>query len=643
LETQTLDINSHLHLLTLLALLLPLISFIISLIIKDQYSWIVTLSAPIIMLVSVTCALIVSFSLWNEGTSLLKLNWFSISENSFSADLLLTRESLLMLSVVSIISFLVHLYSVGYMAGDAHPQRYFAMLGFFTFSMQGIVLADNLLLLFFFWELVGFSSYMLIGHWMKKPEAASAAKKAFVMNRIGDALFLIGLMIIWTNSESLSLSEIFSNHVTGSWQTAASLCIFCGVIGKSAQFPLFTWLPDAMEGPTPVSALIHAATMVAAGVYLLIRIFPLFSAEALVVVTLTGAVTAFIGSISALSQYDLKKILAYSTISQLGLMVMAIGMSSVSGALAHLFTHAFFKACLFLCAGNVIHSLHQAQFRGQHHFDVQDLRNLGGLRKKLPITFIAFLISGASLAGIPFFSGFLSKEAILVTLWNSPGMTGKFSVVTLALVSFLTVLYTFRMIWYVFMGVEKKTISLHVSEAPAIMRTPVLILAFASLWFMISVNPLNFTGWLIPGGNHLNVFWLSLSSILWVVAALATAFYFFRSKDLKTNQFLLNGFYINRAYQVVSTKLVNTGSDAVAYIDKNIIDRAIHFGAYIQITISHVTGWVDRNAIDGSVNGIARVAGGLGSVIRNFQSGKIQLYIFWAIFAIIIFLISILL
>src|SRR5690606_32577687 len=245
-----------------------------------------------------------------------------------------------MLVVVALISLVVHVYSTVYMKGDRDWKRYFAMLGFFTFSMQGIVLSDNLLFLFIFWELVGFSSYLLIGHWTDKPEAGSAASKAFVLNRIGDAGFLIGLMIIWTTHETFSLSAILPSAANHAWQTAGALCIFCGVIGKSAQFPLFTWLPDAMEGPTPVSALIHAATMVAAGVYLLVRVFALFTEDALVVVAAVGMITAIIGALAALSQYDIKKILAYSTMSQLGLMILALGMGAVDAALLHLLTHA---------------------------------------------------------------------------------------------------------------------------------------------------------------------------------------------------------------------------------------------------------------------------------------------------------------
>jgi NADH-quinone oxidoreductase subunit L len=265
------------------------------------------------------------------------------------------------------------------LAGDPAFRQYFAMLGFFTFSMLGVVVADNLLFVFIFWELVGFSSYMLIGHWKEKPEAADAAKRAFLFNRVGDIGFLIGLMILWTHAGSFNITDLASFSGENTWMTAASLCIFCGAIGKSAQFPLFSWLPDAMEGPTPVSALIHAATMVAAGIFLLARIDFLFTPAALNVVVITGTLTALAGALSALVQHDIKKILAYSTISQLGLMVVALGAGAPEAAMLHLFTHAFFKACLFLAAGAVIHSLHQAQHKSHLSLDVQDIRNLGGL------------------------------------------------------------------------------------------------------------------------------------------------------------------------------------------------------------------------------------------------------------------------
>ena len=513
------------------------------------------------------------------------------------------------------------------------------MLGFFTFSMQGIILADNLLVLFVFWELVGFSSYMLIGHWMEKPEAAQAAKKAFIINRIGDAGFVIGLMIIWTNTGTFNLTEIIQAGRIYEWQTAASLCIFCGVIGKSAQFPLFTWLPDAMEGPTPVSALIHAATMVAAGVYLMIRVFPLFTADSLMIVGSIGMITALIGAVSALSQHDLKKILAYSTVSQLGLMITVIGMGAPNVALLHLLTHAFFKCCLFLSAGSVIHALHLAQGRSDQHYDAQDIRNMGGLRNKLPVTFMAFLISGSSLAGIPFFSGFLSKEAILSEAWLPQDIFSWIVLMVISTVSFLTVLYTFRLIWFIFMTQARKTQSLAIVEAPAVMRLPIVLLAFCSLWFVVSWNPFNFNGWLLPENDNYTSLGLTLFSIGLSVTALVIGYLIFGSNRFAVSKIFHNSFYLDVLYQKLFGRLLHSSTQITLYTDKYLIDRFIHGSAYAQVMLAYFTGWIDRVAIDGTVNGFGRLASSIGSMTRSFQGGKIQLYIFWSIFAIIIFLI----
>lgn len=545
-----------------------------------------------------------------------------------------------MLFVVAVVSFLVHLYSIGYMASDAGPKRYFAMLGFFTFAMNGIVLADSLLIIFIFWELVGFSSYMLIGHYLNERESGSASKKAFIMNRIGDAGFLVGLMIIWATTGTFNLSEIFSDGFPNTWQTAASLCIFCGVIGKSAQFPLFTWLPDAMQGPTPVSALIHAATMVAAGVYLTVRVFPIFNETSLTIVALTGSITAVIGALGALSQFDIKRILAYSTISQLGLMITAVGVGLPDAALLHLFTHAFFKACLFLCAGAVIHALHHAQHHGKDEFDVQDIRNMGGLAKQLPVTLVAFLISGASLAGIPFFSGFVSKEAILTAIWTHTTMVSLVMFVLIISVSFLTVVYTFRLIWFIFFA--KATRPLLVTEVPMIMRAPVVLLAACSFWFIVSWNPLDFTGWPVPFPPHQPSVGITLFSIAWVAIAIGFSWFVFRKGTPKSIPVFMDAFYFDRLYKYVYRKTVVPIATQAEYTDRRVIDRAIHFGVYAQVTFAHMVGWFDTYIIDGIVTFFATLSRGIGSLARNFQSGKIQLYIFWGVFAIIIFLICIL-
>lgn len=625
----------------LLSLLLPLLSSVLCFVIREGYAWTVPALAALLLFISTLCATYVSILVPGDTACTLTFHWFSIGSYSFTAGLTLDGQSGILLPVVTLVSFLVHLYSAGYMAGDRALRRYFAMLGFFTFSMLGIVLSDNLLLIFVFWELVGFSSYMLIGHWKEKPEAAAAAKKAFIINRIGDVGFLVGLMIVWSHTGTFTLTEIFSFQGAGSWQTAASLCIFCGVIGKSAQFPLLTWLPDAMEGPTPVSALIHAATMVAAGVYLLVRIFPMITPEALDAVAMIGVLTALMGALAALGQYDIKKILAYSTISQLGLMVTAVGAGSPGAAILHLFTHAFFKACLFLCAGAVIHSLHQAQHQSHTHFDVQDLRNLGGLKKKLPFTFLAFIISGSALAGIPFFSGFLSKEAIFTSMmqWKGDDLSWRWIVVGLTfLTSFLTAIYTFRLIGSVFYGDEKETSSLSVTEPPMVMRAPIALLAIASLWFMVSWNPFDFSGWMNLGDLHHS--WpLTIFSSVWVLAAVGVAYFIQQKNNVGKPRVLLNNFYLDELYRRTITRPSLQLAAITLRFDKKWIDGFIHASAYAQVTLAHLTGWLDRTFIDGTVNGMASLSRTLGSFTRSFQGGKIQLYVFWAVFAIIIFLI----
>jgi NADH-quinone oxidoreductase subunit L len=625
--------------LALLSLFVPLFSFVISILIHERYSWVVSLLSSLLLLSSVVTSGILLFSFFNEPEMLLQYEWFTINQTSLSANLLLSPSSRVMLFVVSIISFLVHLYSIGYMAGDMDIKRYFAMLGFFTFSMQGIVLADSLLVMFLFWELVGFSSYMLIGHFMMNERAGTASKKAFIINRIGDVGFIVGLMIVWNYGGTFDLSELAHGIKPGQWQTAASLCLFCGVIGKSAQFPLFTWLPDAMEGPTPVSALIHAATMVAAGVYLMSRVFFLFSTTALAVVAIIGALTSLIGALAALSQFDIKKILAYSTMSQLGLMLMAMGVGLVNEALLHLFTHAFFKACLFLCAGAVIHSLHQAQHESHVDFDVQDIRNLGGLATQMRVTFITFLISTASLAGIPFFSGFLSKEAIITAIVSHNNLLSWIVLVFILATSFLTVLYSFRLIWYTFLAKGTKTQSLQTLEVPYAMRIPMVVLAASSLWFMFSWNPFQFAGWIITLKHHQSSWGLTIGSILWVSFALLAGYYLFRRRNATASKILRHAFHLDTAYSYVAQRSASLTSALASYTDTKVIDRSIHLITYAQVTIAHVVGWIDRTFVDGFVHFIARIPPTFGSLFRGLQDGKIQVYIFWSAFAIIIFII----
>lgn len=414
----------------------------------------------------------------------------------------------IMLVVVTLISAIVHIFSIGYMHGDAKYSRYFAYLGIFSFSMLGIVITNNLLMMYIFWELVGFSSYLLIGFWYEKPGPAYASIKAFIVNRIGDIGMWIGILILFTSYGTFRFDQIFSHIAAGQfplgssgWLTLAGVLIFCGAIGKSAQFPLQTWLPDAMEGPTPVSALIHAATMVAAGVYLVARVFPMLSGEALLVIACIGALTAFISATIAITQNDIKKVLAYSTVSQLGYMVMALGVGAYTAGFFHLVTHAMFKACLFLGSGSVIHAMHHSLHHlHDHGTDAQDIRNMGGLGKKMPITFITFLVATLAISGVPLFSGFLSKDEILASTWALGSLKDGIAQIIPFIgfgVAALTAFYMFRLVILTFLGEPKKpTIYEHIHESGFTMVMPLVVLATLSAWFWFAWNPIGATdGW----------------------------------------------------------------------------------------------------------------------------------------------------
>ncbi|MDB6064267.1 MAG: dehydrogenase subunit [Pedosphaera sp.] len=404
-------------------------------------------------------------------------SWLSIRELSVDIGLRLDRLSLMMAMIVTGVGSVIHIYSAGYMAGDRAYTRYFACLSLFLFSMLGIVLADNFVMMFIFWELVGVSSYLLIGFWYEKASAADACKKAFLTNRVGDFGFLVGILLVWsTLGHHLNFEELANylpSHIDNYLPvaTAAGLLIFCGAAGKSAQFPLHVWLPDAMEGPTPVSALIHAATMVAAGVYMLCRVYFLLAVPgsyALEVIAWVGGFTALFASVVAIQQNDIKRILAYSTLSQLGYMVMAVGMGGQTPAMFHLATHAFFKALLFLGAGSVI--------LGVHH--EQNIWKMGGLRKKMPVTFWTFMVGTLALCGLWPFSGFFSKDSILGLALETHHI-GLFVVGLIGAV--LTTFYMFRLVFVVFFSGERSEATAHAHESTGIMVWPLRVLAFFSV------------------------------------------------------------------------------------------------------------------------------------------------------------------
>ena len=423
-------------------------------------------------------------------------NWLSIGDLQIDFGHKLDALSLMMMLVVTGVGGAIHIYSVGYMRGDSGFSRFFACLSLFTFSMLGIVLANNFIEMFIFWELVGVSSYLLIGFWFEKPSAADAAKKAFFTNRLGDFGFLLGILMAWVWFGSLNFYDmdraVFLHGQNAILPTIAGLLIFCGAMGKSAQFPLHVWLPDAMEGPTPVSALIHAATMVAAGVYMLCRTLFLFNADALHVIAYIGGFTSLLAALIAVQQNDIKRIIAYSTLSQLGYMVMAVGLAGPTPAMFHLTTHAFFKALLFLAAGSVI--------IGMHH--EQDIWQMGNLRKKMPITFWTFLIGALALSGVPPFSGFYSKDSILAQALEQKNYL-LFGVAVF--VAALTAFYTFRLFFVVFYGNEKSKAASHAHESPLVMTLPLVALAlFAAIGGFIGIWN-NYGSQFIAGHDTLSV------------------------------------------------------------------------------------------------------------------------------------------
>lgn len=421
-----------------------------------------------------------------------------IQSGTFKADIgfLIDPLSAVMLMVVTGIGFLIHLYSIGYMHGEEGFYRYFTYLNLFTFSMLLLVAGNNLLLMFVGWEGVGLCSYLLIGYYFHKKSAGDAGKKAFVMNRIGDFGFLLGLFtLFWFlggshNVWTVNFRELAANAdllVPGAVVTTVALCFFVGAMGKSAQIPLYTWLPDAMEGPTPVSALIHAATMVTAGVYMIARMNFIYikSPTALLVIACVGAATALFAATIGTAQNDIKRVLAYSTVSQLGYMFLAMGVGAFGAGVFHLMTHAFFKACLFLGSGSVIHAMHHALHHEHSDADPQDMRNMGGLRKKMPVTFITFLLATIAIAGIPGFAGFFSKDEILWQAFANPHHHGANTLLWAAgaVAAGLTAFYMFRLVFMTFFGKTRLSDKAwhHLHECPWVITVPLVVLAFLSV------------------------------------------------------------------------------------------------------------------------------------------------------------------
>lgn len=558
--------------------------------------------------------------------------WLHVGEKlHIDLGILLDPISVMMLVVISTVSLMVHIYSMGYMKGERGFQRYYAFLSLFTFSMLGLVLATNIFQMYIFWELVGVSSYLLIGFYYTKPAAVAASKKAFIVTRFADLFFLIGILVLsyftqtfdfealMTGDGTILNRAIGSTFIGASALTWAMALIFVGAAGKSAMFPLHIWLPDAMEGPTPVSALIHAATMVVAGVYLVARMFPIyigFTPEVLQGIAWVGAFTAMFAAVIAIVQTDIKRVLAFSTISQIGFMMVALGVSTsmqlgghehgglgYMASMFHLFTHAMFKSLLFLGAGSVIHAVHS-----------NEMKDMGGLRKYMPVTHITFLVACLAIAGIPPFSGFVSKDEIMTAAYGFSTGMGVWMTVTAGLTAF----YMFRLYYRIFWGKEYKAHGNHIPhESPRSMSFPLIFLALLTI-----------VGGFIPFGKfvtadhtqyviHLDTT-VAVISILVALMAIGAATLLYRKENGQSARLagrmhglykaVCNRFYIDEVYQFITKKIIFNG-------------------------ISRPFAWFDRHVIDGTMNGLGWLTTRTSEAVKGFQSGNVQWYAWIFLFA----------
>ncbi len=550
-----------------------------------------------------------------------KYTWLAFSPNvSIDMGIIIDPISIMMLVVVTFVSLMVHVFSLGYMKGEVRFATYYAFLSLFTFSMLGLVLSSNLFQVYMFWELVGVSSFLLIGYYFDKPSAVAASKKAFIVTRFADLGFLIGILILAFYSGTLDINTLIerltavqSTHFTSiatagflgvSMLTWGLTLIFIGGAGKSAMFPLHIWLPDAMEGPTPVSALIHAATMVVAGVYLVARLFPVFSMDAsvLTIVTYVGAFSALLAAVIACTQTDIKRVLAYSTMSQIGYMMFALGVSKQVGenglgfmaSMFHLFTHAFFKSLLFLGAGAVIHFVHS-----------NEMKDMGGLRKLMPITHIAFLIACLAIAGIPPFAGFFSKEEILMAAFHSNKIIYGVALFTAALTAF----YMFRLYFSIFWSKESHHHNSH-GEGTVSMKLPLIILACCA----VGVGFIPFSHFVTADGSALETHTDMLFSIapvtLTILAILLAAAMYKNENDKPAKAAAAFG----ALYKAASRKFYM--DELYLFITKKIIFPLI----------GRPVAWVDKNIVDGLMNLLATITAKMSVLIKGLQSGKVQSY-----------------
>jgi NADH-quinone oxidoreductase subunit L len=566
--------------------------------------------------------------------------WISVGSFKINAGFVVDQISSIMILIITGVGSLIHLFSIGYMHHDKGVTKYFAYLNFFLFNMLILVLGDSLLTMFVGWEGVGLCSYLLIGFWFNDSAKAAAGMKAFITNRIGDAAFIIGMFILFMTFGTLNMHELNAlapTVIDASWLGAATLgtlMLFIGATGKSAQIPLYVWLPDAMAGPTPVSALIHAATMVTAGVYMIVRLNPLFvvAPNTMMVVAIVGAATAVLAAIIGLTQTDIKKVLAYSTVSQLGYMFLAVGVGAFGAGMFHLMTHAFFKALMFLGSGSVIHAMHEEQ----------DIRKMGGLRKYLPITHFTFMLGWLAIIGMPPFAGFFSKDEILWMAYSSP--RGHFLLwVAGAIGATLTAFYMTRLMSLTFWGKSRVDKSIHPHESPLVMTTPLMVLGLLSViggWVgiphvisdVIGHIPNFWADWLdpliakLPEASHAahsaSEEWalMAVSVSLAAISALA-AFIMYTKKEGSADK-------VAKAFGPVYNFVDN----------KYFVDEA-YFGAIINPLVGasrNLWQYVDVNVIDKATYKLTDLVRGGGSFVRSLQNGNMQQYAMYVVLGIVI-------
>jgi NADH-quinone oxidoreductase subunit L len=606
--------------------LMPLLSFLIIAFVTKKWPRLSSTISIICILTSFVLAVWIGYGVLTTGDQLVEkpyqhtLNWLTfnnvpwgLSEGSLNIEFgtLVDPLTAMMLFVVTLVASMVQIYSVGYMHGDKGFSRYFAYQSLFAMSMLGLVLATNFLQLFLFWELVGLCSYLLIGFWFFKVSAREAAKKAFITTRVGDFGLLLGILFLLNKFGTLNFYQLhemigpqFNNAVVLggiSYLTLTAFLVFIGPVGKSGQFPLHVWLPDAMEGPTPVSALIHAATMVVAGVFLVARVFFLFEASPATMefIAYLGCFTALFAATIAVAQDDIKRILAYSTLSQLGYMMMALGLGAMTASMFHLMTHAFFKALMFLGAGSVIHALHEKQ----------NIWDMGGLWKKMRITGTTFAIGVIAIAGVPGFSGFFSKDEILTAAFHN----NMILYVVASFTAFLTAFYMSRLFFVAFMGPEKP--ENHPHESPWMMTLPLMILAVLSVVGGYVALPEHGFGYYVrPWGSeyeveHMNYFVAGISSVLGL-AGIALAYLIYNRKAISADNIVAT---FPRTYKVLQNKYYV--DELYLWIIKNIVDG---FGKVLY--------WFDIYVVDGIINALGFLAKFFGSLFRRSQTGQLQVY-----------------